>query len=267
VLGEWATNAAFFAAQAGRAWRSVEDTTLDPVIAGRKPRPFPSATRTEDYYNEGSLVWLEADMIIRQATNDTKSLDDFAKAFFGGRGGDWGEVTYDFGDVVAALNTIHPYDWSEFLRTRLQTPGQPAPTGGIEKAGYRLVWRDAPNAYDRARMARAKTADLTHSLGLVIDKDGVATSILWDGPAFRADIVNGTKILAVDGLGYSRERIEAAVRAAADGRTPVRLLVERGGRYRTIEIAYHGGLRWPHLEKTGSGPDWFDRLLAAKRAL
>ncbi|UNK79406.1 peptidase M61 [Sphingopyxis granuli] len=267
VLGEWATNAAFFAAQAGRAWRSVEDTTLDPVIAGRKPRSFPSAARTEDYYNEGSLVWLEADMIIRQATNDTKSLDDFAKAFFGGRGGDWGEVTYDFGDVVAALNTIHPYDWSEFLRTRLQTPGQPAPTGGIEKAGYRLVWRDAPNAYDRARMARAKTADLTHSLGLVIDKDGVTTGILWDGPAFRADIVNGTKILAVDGLGYSRERIEAAVRTAADGKTPVRLLVERGGRYRTIEIAYHGGLRWPHLEKTGSGPDWFDRLLAAKRAL
>ena len=116
-------------------------------------------------------------------------------------------------------------------------------------------------------MARAKNFDLTHSLGMTVDKDGVAGSILWDGPAFRADIINGTKILAVDGMAYNRERLEAAIRAAADGKTPVRLLVERGGRYRTVEIDYHGGLRWPHLEKVGTGPDWFDRLLAPKRAL
>lgn len=267
VLGEWATNAALYSVQPGRAWRSVEDTTLDPVIAARKARAFPSATRTEDYYNEGSLVWLEADMIIRTATNNAKSLDDFARSFFGGREGDWGEVTYDFADVVAALNAVHPYDWDKFLRDRLQTPGQPAPVGGIEKAGYKLAWRDAPNAYDRGRMARAKNFDLTHSLGMVVDKDGVAGSILWDGPAFRADIINGAKILAVDGMSYSRERLEAAIRAATDGKTPVRLLIERGGRYRNVEIDYHGGLRWPHLEKAGDGVDWFDRLLKAKRAL
>ena len=149
----------------------------------------------------------------------------------------------------------------------MQESGQPAPVGGIERAGYRLVWRDAPNAYDRDRMAQAKNADLTHSLGMTIDKDGVAGSILWNGPAFRADIVNGTKILAVGGMSYSKERLEAAIRAATDGKTPVRLLVERGGRYRSVDIDYHGGLRWPHLEKTGAGPDWFDRLLAPKRAL
>jgi len=267
VLAEWATNAGFYSAQAGRDWRSVEDTTLDPVIAGRKARAFPSATRTEDYYNEGSLMWLEADMLIRGATRDAKSLDDFARAFFGGREGDWGQDTYDFDDVVAALNAVYPHDWAKFLRERMQTPGRPAPVGGIEAAGYRLVWRDAPNAYDRDRMAQAKNADLTHSLGMTIDKDGVAGNILWNGPAFLADIINGTKIVAVDGVSYSRERIEAAVRAASDGKTPVRLIVERGGRYRNIDIDYHGGLRWPHLEKTGSGPDWFDRLLAPRRAL
>jgi predicted metalloprotease with PDZ domain len=267
ILGEWASNAGFYSVQAGRDWRSVEDTTLDPIIAGRRPRAFPSATRGEDYYNEGSLMWLEADMLIRQATNNAKSLDDFARAFFGGREGDWGQATYDFADVVAALNAVHPQDWAKFLRERMQAPGRPAPVAGIEMAGYRLVWKNAPNAFDRARMARAKNADLTHSLGLAIDKDGVAGSILWNGPAFRADIVNGTKILAVDGMAYSRERIEAAIRAAADGKAPVRLLVERGGRYRAVEIDYHGGLRWPHLEKAGDGPDWFDRLLAPRRAM
>ena len=267
VLAEWATNAGYYSVQPGRAWRPVEDTTLDPVIAARKPKPFSSWSRSEDYYNEGSLMWLEADMLIRQATNNAKSLDDFARAFFGGREGDFGQDTYDFDDVVAALNAVHPHDWASFLRERMQTSGRPAPTGGIERAGYRLVWRDAPNVYDRDRMTQAKNADLTHSLGMMIDKDGVATGILWDGPAFKADIVNGTKIVAVEGLSYSRERIEAAIRAATDAKTPVRLLVERGGRYRNIEIDYHGGLRWPHLEKTAAGPDWFDRLLAAKRQL
>jgi predicted metalloprotease with PDZ domain len=267
VLAEWATNAGYYSIQPGRAWRSVEDTTLDPVIAARKPKPFASWARNEDYYNEGSLVWLEADMLIRDATKNRKSLDDFARAFFGGREGDWGVSTYDFDDVVAALNAVHPYDWATFLRDRLQTPGQGAPVGGIERAGYRLAWRDAPNVYDRDRMARAKNADLTHSLGMIVDKDGVATSILWNGPAFRADIVNGAKIIAVDGVSYSRDRLEMAVRAATDGKTPVKLLVERGGRYRQIDLAYHDGLRWPHLEKVGGGPDGFDRLLAPRRPL
>ncbi|MEQ8311960.1 MAG: peptidase M61 [Sphingopyxis sp.] len=267
ILGEWATQAANYSVQPGRVWRSVEDTTLDPIIAARKPKPFASWSRTEDYYNEGSLMWLEADMLIRSATRHRKSLDDFAKAFFGGREGDWGQATYDFGDVVAALNAVHPYDWERFLRDRMQTAGRGAPVAGIERAGYRLVWRDTPNSYDRDRMAQSKNLELTHSLGLTLNKDGVASNILWDGLAFRADIVNGTKIVAVDGLSYSRERLEAAIRAAADGKTPVRLLVERDGRYRSIEIAYHGGLRWPHLERIEGADDAFDRLLAPKRAL
>ncbi|MBL0916050.1 MAG: peptidase M61, partial [Sphingopyxis sp.] len=117
------------------------------------------------------------------------------------------------------------------------------------------------------KMKSAKNYDLTHSLGLTIDKDGVAGGILWNGPAFRADIVNGTKIIAVDGMSSSKDRLEIAIRTATDGKTPVRLLVERGGRYRSVDIDYHGGLRWPWIEKSGSGPDWFDQLLAAKRAL
>ncbi|HMO76372.1 MAG TPA: peptidase M61 [Sphingopyxis sp.] len=267
ILAEWATNAGFYSVQPGRGWRSVEDTTLDPIVAARKPRAFPSATRTEDYYNEGALVWLEADMLIRNITDNAKSLDDFARIFFAGREGDWGQSTYEFADIVAALNAVQPHDWAKFLRERMQAPGRPAPTAGIEAAGYRLVWRDAPNAFDRDRMAQARSADLTHSLGLTIDREGVVTSVLWDGPAFRADIVNGAKIVAVDGLNYSRERVEAAIRAATDGRTPVKLLVERGGRWRNVEIDYRGGLRWPHLGRVANAPDRFDSLFTARRPL
>lgn len=266
VLAEWAKYAGTYSEQAGRQWRSVEDTTLDPVIAARKPKPFTSWSRTEDYYNEGSLMWLEADMLIRTESGGRRSLDDFARAFFGGRDGDWGQVTYEFDDVVAALNAVHPHDWDRFLRDRMQRAGAPAPLGGIERASYRLVWRDTPNIFDKERMADSKTVDLMHSIGFTLDKDGVVTGVQWDGPAFRADIVNGTRILAVEGMSYNRERLEAAITAATDGKTPVTLLVERGGRYRTVAIAWHGGLRWPHLEKAGNGPDLFDQLLAPRRA-
>src|SRR3546814_17962151 len=116
----------------------------------------------------------------------------------------------------------------------MRAPGQPAPGQGIERAGYKLVWRDTPNAYDKARMAASKGYDLTHSLGLTIDKDGVAGSILWNGPAFRADIVNGKKIVAVDGVAYSKDPLETAIKAAAHETHPVPLPVEgtderRGG--------------------------------------
>lgn len=212
-------------------------------------------------------MWLEADMIIRTQSKNKKSLDDFAKIFFAARDGDYGQNTYEIEDVVAALNAVLPYDWDGFLRTKMQSPAQPAPLAGLEMAGYKLVWRDTPNIFDRDRMAQSRNANLTHSLGLTIDRNSMVTNVLWDGPAFRADIVNGTRILAVDGVSYSRDRLETAIRTASDGKTPVRLLVERGGRFREVVIPYHGGLRWPHLEKQGTGPDWIDRLLTPRRPI
>ena len=90
VLGMMANSAGFYSVQPGRAWRSVEDTTFDPIIDKRRPQPFRSLNRNEDYYSEGMLVWLEADQIIREGTRGRKGLDDFARAFFGMNDGDWG---------------------------------------------------------------------------------------------------------------------------------------------------------------------------------
>lgn len=262
VLADWARLAAYYSVQPGREWRSVEDTTLDPIMAARKPKPNSSLSRGEDYYNEGSLTWLAADMKIRALTGGRKSLDDFAKAFFGFRDGDWGQVTYDFDDVVSTLNGVAPHDWATFLDTKLRQPGQPAPLEGIESGGYRLVWKDEPNVVDKAREKDSKGADLTYSLGLSVNKSGELSSVLWDSPAHRAGLVSGIEIVAVGDTAYSVDRLTAAVTAAKDGKTPVRLLTKRGDSYRTVEIAYKGGLRYPHLEKTVTGVAPLDTLLA-----
>lgn len=265
VLAEWAKYAGFYTEQPGRDWRSVEDTTHDPIFGARKAKPFASQARGEDYYNEGALIWLAADMTIRELSKGKKSLDDFAKLFFGMRDADWGVLTYDFDEVVRTLNAVQPYDWATFLDTRLRQPGQPAPLTGFEKAGYRLVWKEEPNIFDKERMRETAVADLAHSLGVTVDKDGKVTSVMWNSAAFKADIVNGAKIIAVDGVAYTKDRLTDAITAAKDGKTPVRLLVERNKRYDQIDIAYSGGLRYPHLEPVAKGETALDRLLAPRR--
>ncbi len=265
ILGTLARAAAAYTeGQPGRAWRNVGDTTNDPIIADRRPIPYPSLERSEDYYTEGALTWLEADQIIRKGTNGAKGLDDFAQAFFGIRDGDWGEVTYTFDDVVTALNGVYPYDWGSFLTDRLLTPGRPPATRGIEAAGYKLAWRDVPNSYDKGRADASKGIDLTYSLGMALDKDGDVTSALWDGPAFNAGIVNTAQIVAVDGEAYSQDVIKAAITAAVGTRKPIELLVKRGSVYATVPIDYHGGLRYPWLVPAATGEQPLDRLLAPR---
>ncbi len=267
VLGMIAAAAGNLSEMPGRAWRPVEDTTHDPIFAARKPKPFASLARGEDYYTEGALAWLEADQLIREGTRGRKGLDDFAAAFYGQRPGDMGVLTYTFDDVVAALNAVWPHDWAAFLRTRLQEPGRPAPLAGIEKGGYRLVWREEPNPFDRGRHGDARVLSLTFSLGLTIDKDAKVTASQWGGPAFAAGIVPGAKIVAVNGTAYTPDVLRAAIIAAKADKTPIQLLVQRAERFQTVPVDYHGGLRYPWLERKSSvGPAGLDLLLSPRRA-
>jgi predicted metalloprotease with PDZ domain len=267
VLGQFANIAGTLAAQPGRGWRSLEDTTLDPIVAARKPKPFASLARGEEYYGEGAMIWLEADQLIRAGTRGRKGLDDFARAFFGLRDGELGQLTFEFEDVVAALNAVYPHDWAEFLKARVEQANRPAPLAGIERAGYQLVWREELNPYDRGRAADTSTLPLTFSLGLTLDKDGKVTATQWGGPAFAAGIVNGARITAVGGKAYAPETLRAAITAAKTTRTPIQLIVQRGEAFSTIAVPYYDGLRHPWLErKPGAAAAGLDLLLAPRRA-
>ena len=267
VLGMMANAAGNYAEQPGRAWRSVEDTTFDPVFAARKAKPYVSLARSEEYYSEGSLVWLEADQIIRAGTGGRKGLDDFARAFFSYK--DNGRVsTYEFDDVVSTLNGVHAYDWATFLRTRIEGTGLPAPLAGIERGGYRLVWKEEPNPFDKARMDESKNLSLVHSIGLTLDREGAITGTRWDSPAFNAGLVTGTKVIAVGGRAYDHEKLKQAITDAKTSGRPIELLVKRGDRFMTVPVTYKGGLRWPWLERApGKGTNTgLDQLLAPRRA-
>ena len=249
----------------GRAWRPLVDTTNDPIISARRPKGWSSWQRNEDYYNEGMLVWLEADAIIRGGTRNKRGMDDFARAFFGGRDRDWGVVTYTLDDVAATLNRVHPYDWRGFLQSRVYQPSDKgAPLGGFTRSGYRLDYADTPTPAMAAQMRTSKTNNLSYSLGMVLDKDGKITSVTWGGPAFNAGLTTGQTIVAVGTRAYSEDAIKTAITAAKGGSAPISLTVKRGEEVRPVPLSWNGGLRYPRLTKVGSGRGALDILLEPK---
>jgi len=265
ALAQMASTAAGLIDSPGRGWRSLADTTFDPIIAARKAKPYAAMARGEDYYGEGALIWLEVDQIIRAGSGDRKSLDDFAKAFFGQREGDWGTLTYTFDDVIAALNAVYPYDWAKFLGERVNQPGRPVPTAGFQLGGYRLVWREEPNPFDKARAANGKFLSLAWSLGITLDKDGRVTGTRWGSPAFDAGVTSGARIAAVNGTAYSEQVLRDAITAAKTATEPLHLTLQRGEKYAQLAIAYHGGLRYPWLERVaGDAPAGIDLMLAPR---
>jgi predicted metalloprotease with PDZ domain len=266
ALDAWAEMAAFYATLPGRRWRPVQDTTNDEIINPRRPEPWLSWQRFEDYYEEGALIWLEADMLIREHSGGKRSLDDFAARFFGVKDGSYTPMTYTFADVVNALNAVEPYDWAAFLRQRLDAVGRPAPLAGLERGGYKLVYTDKQSDYQKAAEQQRKQLSLWYSVGLVVDdKDATITSVAWDSPAFKAEVTEGMQILAVNGASYSSDLLERTVTVATHSSAPIVLILKNADRYITASIDYHGGLRYPHLERDPSVPAHFDEVLSPRQ--
>lgn len=264
-LESLALDAAELDLRPARRWRDLADTTHDPIVAARRPKPWLSWQRSEDYYREGALVWLEVDQIIRRESNGRRSLDDFARGFFGGRDRDWGEVTYTFDDVVAALDAVQPYDWATLLRRRLDERAAGAPLEGIALGGYRLAYRSEPSNTLRHLQERGGYVDLSWSGGLEVGDDGIVREVIWDSAAFDAGLTVGTRIVAINGYEFSASLLCDAIAAAGDGEHEVELLVRNGDRYRTVSLEWDGGLRYPWLDRTGSGTAGLDRLIRPLR--
>jgi predicted metalloprotease with PDZ domain len=265
-LESLAATAALYDTRAGRNWRNVLDTTNDPIIANRKPASWTSWQRSEDYYSEGQLVWLDADTLIREKTGGKKSLDDFAKAFFGVENGSYVVLTYDFDTVVQTLNGVMPYDWASFLKTRIEGLSARAPLDGLTRGGYKLVYTDTPTEFFKAAETKGKIVNLSYSLGITIGKEGVLSAVNWDTPAFKAGLTAGETLVAVNGTAYSDDLIKDAVKATAKADAPaVELLVKDGERYRTVKIDYRGGLKYPRLERIEGTPARLDDIYAARK--
>jgi predicted metalloprotease with PDZ domain len=249
LVAEWAKN------QKGRTWRPLEDTAVSAPHLYSSRAEWSSRRRGVDFYDEGALLWLDADTLIREKTGGKKSLDDFCKAFYGGTSGPPAVKPYTFDDVVKTLNDVVEHDWKGFLTRRLTTTSPEPPLDGLTRGGWKLVYKNTPGDLFRATEGEEKGVNLAASIGLLVKEDGKVVDVVPGKAADRAGIAPGMKLLAVNGRRWSTERLREAVAATRDGKGKLELLLENTDFFHSFKLDYSEGDKYAHLERDANKPD------------
>jgi predicted metalloprotease with PDZ domain len=250
----------------GRDWRPTSDTAVSASILRDQSQAWGNWRRGQDYYQEGLLLWLDADTLIRKMTENKKSLDDFERIFLG-KGGNTGPliVPYKFEELVEDLNSVAPYDWATFLHDRIDKINAHADLAGIERGGYRLVFKDRPSASERtlstATGPRSRGQDFWFSIGLRVNNEGTIGDVRWNSPADKAGLAPGEKIIAADGRVFSGDALKAAIQVAKGNTEPIQLIAQADSFVQIAQIDYHDGERYPALERVDGVPAYLDDIM------
>jgi predicted metalloprotease with PDZ domain len=240
----------------GRTWRPLVDTAVAVAGFGYGGRGWTNWRRTTDYYDEGNLMWLEVGTIIERESHGQKSIDDFCHVFHGGANNGPEVKPYTIDDLVRTLNQIVPYDWATFFHQHIESTSPDMPDGGIRNGGWKVEFNDHPLHLPGRHGA---TGDL-YSLGLQLGDDGTVADSVVGSPAFEAGISSGMKVVGVNGHVYTHDVLDEAIKASKDSSAPISILVISDDYYRTCNVNYHGGDRYPHLVRDDSKPDYLDDL-------
>ena len=249
LIADWAKN------QRGRNWRSLEDTAVAAPHLYYARSDWASRRRGVDFYDEGALLWLDVDTLIREKTAGKKSIDNFCQIFFAGKGGVPDVKAYSLKDIVEALNSVAPHDWQKFLERRVAVADEQAPLDGLARGGWKLVYRDTASDLFKARETEDKNLNLASSIGLMLTEEGKVIDVIPGRAADKAGIGPGMKVLGVNDRRFNIERMREALAATAKGEAKLRLLTENQEHFRTFTLAYTDGDRYPHLQRNDSKTD------------
>jgi predicted metalloprotease with PDZ domain len=260
--------------KSGREWRPTEDTAIAASILRSNGPAWSNWRRGQDYYQEGELLWLDADTKIRELTDDKKSLTDFLHIFLG-KGGNTGPliVPYTRAELIADLNEVVKYDWTAFLHDRVDLINPHADLDGITRGGYKLVYRDTPTKSERNGGGRGPAGpNVWYSLGLRLNAEGVISDVRWGSPADKAKLAPGQKIIAVNGRlfsaptgGASEEGapkgvLHEAIVAAKTSAEPIHFLVQTESYIRPVDLDYHDGEKFPAMVRVEGTKDYLDEI-------
>jgi len=261
---QFVRTSASLANRPGRKWRPVRDTAVESGPLRNAGAAWSSWRRSQDYYTEGAMIWLEADAIIRRLSHDRKSLDDFCKLFFGGPNTGAMVKPYAEADVVAALNAVQPYDWQRFLDDRIDAVRIETPTQALEASGWRVAFGDTLSEYDRAAEGQSKSVNLGYSLAIGMRADGTISDVIQGGPAAKAGLAPGLKLIGVNGRTYSKDVLIDALKSARKTKTPMELLVTWGEKYKAFTVDCTTGPRYPAGQRIPGTPDYLSEVLHVK---
>jgi len=254
--------AADFSHEPGRATTALVDTATEDWVLRAFDVGWYSRRRGQDYYDEGALIWLRADTIIREQTQGRRSLDDFLRSFFGQRDTEPIVAPYTREDIEAALSAICPFDWHSFFETRVYQVNSKPPTDGLEAAGWRLTYNPTPNnePFYTDLLPIGYYGD--YSVGITVKKDGTIFDVFAGTPGYEAGLGPNMTILAVDGRVYSAAALSEAIAHPRNGK--ISLVVRNFDSVETREIQYAGGVRYPHLEPIPGTHDYLSEILAPR---
>jgi len=236
------------------------DTARAVQITYPSPRGWMNARRRVDYYDEGSLVWLDADVLIRQKSNGQLSLDDFLHKFHGGQSGAPAVITYDLDQLVQALNSVVPYDWRQFFIDRIYRVAPNAPLGGITNGGWKLVFNETPNMQLQVDERAGTYVNEMYSIGAFVSADGEIRDVNPDLAAAQSGLAPGMKITRVNGDNFTLAGLRAAITATKNGISVISVDAVNGSTASTYKLKYTGGERFPHLVRDSSKPDYLSAI-------
>lgn len=256
-----ARNAASLDHESGRTWRPLEDTAVAAQVLYDSRNDYADLRRGVDFYEEGTLIWLDVDVTLRTLSKGKRSIEDFCRAFAGPPSTGPEVKPYTFEDVVRTLNSVQPYDWAGFLKQRVESTAPRAPLNGITNGGYSLVYTNQRSEFWKTREEVRRTLDMSYSLGFLARDNGEIVDVRLATPAFQAGLAPATRIIAVNGREFSPGGLRQAVQDATKTTTPIALLIKDGEYYRSYSIDYHEGEKYPHIVRDKSKPDLISDII------
>lgn len=253
-VARFATTIDYLRGQAGRRWRSVEDTAITSWTLRAKSANWAPLRRSQDYYDEGLVTWLAADAIIREQSGGKRSLDDFCKKFFAVKPDERPVMPYELAEVTGILKGLADYDWDTFFRDRISTPQETLDLKFLETLGYRLQFSPKPSEFVLEREKDRKSVNATGSLGLATSEDGKVVGIVPGSIADKAGIAPAMTISGVNDRKFTGQRLKDAI-ADSTTRQKVDLLVLDGDVFKTIALSYAEGPKYLELTRIADRAD------------
>jgi predicted metalloprotease with PDZ domain len=247
--------------ESGRAWRPLADTAISAQILFSAREDYSALRRGIDFYGEGQIVWLEVDTLLRRLSHGTKSIDDFCREFYGGGETSPAVNPYTLEDVIASLNRVQAYTWADFFRERVDTVQTGAPVQGIENGGWKLTYDDIRPEYWNTTEDQDRTTDMLPSLGMTVKSDGLVADVVIGSPVQRAGIAPGATITSVNGRQFTATVLREEIQGAAKSSDPIDLMVRNGEYTSSRKVDYHGGERYPHLERRNGQTDMLTEIV------
>lgn len=244
----------------GRRWRSLEDTAVANYLLRDGSKSWGSFRRDQDYYDEGLLLWLEADAIIRQQSDGRRSLDDFCKTFMGTQSTATQIAPYELADVIKALKELADFDWEKFIGERVSTPQEALGLEFVGRCGYRLRYANKPSEYLEEREKQREYVSALDSLGLSFREDGKILEVIPGLAGDKAGLAPGMRAQGVNGRKFTGQRLKDAV-ADSVARRKIEFLMLEADQFRTIEVNYADGPKYLELVRDSSKPDILGDIL------